>query len=77
MRTIENTTLDYWFERDRAYVGLLDKETDEVIVEWWDEAVAEAIDDGYLSDDAFVLGRCLYPERLHASAVEYANEMGL
>lgn len=60
--TVNNTELETWFERDRAMVELKDKRTGNTIVEWWDEDVAEAIEDGYLS-----------PRDYHGSALEYAN----
>lgn len=63
---IEDTYLETWFERDRAHVDLRRKSNDETIVEWWDEAVAEAIEDGFLD------GR-----NLHASAFECAQSVSL
>lgn len=62
--TRSNTRVDTWFERDRAHVNLetMDGRT---IVEWWDDAVAEAVEDGFLN-----------PRDYHGSAVEYANYIG-
>ena len=65
-RTLAQTELHTWFERDRAHVELRDTRTDRTIIEWWDEAVAEAIKDGFLD-----------PRRYHASAYEYAQHLGL
>lgn len=39
---IEDTELDYWFERDRAYVGLTRKKDDKTLFELWDENVGAA-----------------------------------
>ncbi|HVB56998.1 MAG TPA: hypothetical protein VNE63_11275 [Candidatus Acidoferrales bacterium] len=63
--SIDETQLETWFERDRAWVALqtLDGET---ILEWWDEAVSEAIEDGFLN-----------PRRYHESAYEYAESLRL
>ena len=63
--TIEQTELQTWFERDRAWVSLqtLNGET---ILEWWDEAVWEAIEDGFLN-----------PRCYHQSAYEYAESLRL
>ena len=61
-----NTTLDCWFERDRAYVGLADKQSGLPILDVWDEEVGELIEDGFLD-----------PRDLHGSAVGYANHLGL
>jgi hypothetical protein len=62
--TEQNTEIHTWFERDRAHVDLrtLDGVT---IIEWWDEAVNEAVEDGFLD-----------PRDWHESAVEYANYIG-
>lgn len=54
-----------WFERDRAHVELREKETQNTIVEWWDEKVQEAIDDGFLN-----------PKDFKSSAIEYAIQHG-
>lgn len=63
---MNQTELLTWFERDRAHVELRDRRTDATIVEWWDEEVREAIDDGFLE-----------PRRFHESAYEYAKDVGL
>lgn len=76
-RTTENTSLNVWFERDRAHVHLLDEATQETVIEWWDEDVHQALTDGFLDPHAFALGKLLYPHRLHHSAVSYANEVGI
>lgn len=59
-----NTDIETWFERDRAYVGLRDKQG-RTIADWWDEEVQSDVDAGYLS-----------PKDWHGSAVETANERG-
>lgn len=68
-----NTAVDTWFERDRKYVGLYPKDDEgkpdtnaKAIVEWWDEAVDEAIEDGFLD-----------PRDWHGSALSYAKQMGV
>ena len=63
---IEDTELNTWFERDRAHVELRYIDSQETIIEWWDEAVQEAITDGFLD-----------PARYHESAWEYALYIGL
>ena len=63
---ISETELHTWFERDRAHVELRDRLNDETIIEWWDEAVNEAIEDGFLN-----------PRDYHSSAYEYAVYLGL
>ena len=60
-----DTTLETWFERDRAYVGL-EAPDGHTICEWWDEAVSEAVEDGFLD-----------PRDYHGSAYSYAAGAGL
>lgn len=68
--SIDDTVIDTWFERDRAYVILYLKDADggfgETIAEWWDGAVGEAIEDGFLNSRDY-----------HTSAFEYAAKHGL
>lgn len=65
---------DTWFERDRKHVSLTDAATDRVIFELWDEAVDEAIEDGFLTVPK-------YPRPTNAAwlphLVEYAKSQGL
>jgi len=64
--TIQNTTLDRWFERDRAHVGLAEAASGHPILDVWDGDVAALVEDGFLD-----------PRDLHGSAVWYANHLGL
>lgn len=75
--SFEDTQLDTWFERDRAHVALLDSRNDATIVEWWDDEVFQAIEDGFLDNRAFILGRLSRPGILHESAYEFAANIGL
>jgi len=63
---IDDTKIETWFERDRGMVALLNKNTEEDIVEWWDEDLQQAVEDGFLN-----------PKDYHRSAFEYAKEMRL
>jgi hypothetical protein len=65
---VENTRLETWFERDRARVALYDG--DELLIEWLDEAFYQEVEDGFLSDKGFILGKLLNTTHLHQSAVE-------
>lgn len=69
--SIDDTVINTWFERDRAHVALWMRDEDggqgqELLVEWWDEAVGEAVEDGFLD-----------PRDWHRSAYEYAKERGM
>jgi hypothetical protein len=64
-RTIDGTEIHTWFERDRQHVELRDKLTDKTIIEWWDDAVTEAVQDGFLK-----------PRDYHRSAYDYAIDVG-
>ena len=66
MIAISDTALHLWFERDRAHVELRTKDTEETIIEWWDDAVQHAIEDGFLN-----------PRNFHTSAYHYAVSVGL
>ena len=74
--TINNTRLETWFERDRACVRLVDLHIGETIVEWLDEAVDEAVRDGFLDASGFIMGREVRTMPLFRSAVDYANSIG-
>ena len=63
---IQETDIYTWFERDRAHVELRNRLNDETIIEWWDEEVGGAIEDGFLS-----------PRDYHTSAYEYALYLGV
>ena len=56
--------IDTWFERDRSYVGLTNK--DDVILEFWDNDVVELIEDGFID-----------PKNYLVSMLEYANYLGV
>lgn len=49
----EKTEIHTWFERDRAHVELREKESQETLVEWWDEEVASATEDGFLDPNDY------------------------
>jgi len=67
---LNDTVLTTWFERDRAHVCLSRKDRDgeagETIHEWWDEAVAQAVADGFLD-----------PRNWHGAAFAYASHLGM
>lgn len=52
-----------WFERDRAWVALVNDNTNEVVVEFWDDELREAVEDGILD-----------PKNYHKSLMKYAQE---
>lgn len=58
-------TVQTWFERDRQHVELQDS-LGATVVEWWDDDVSQAVEDGFLD-----------PRNYLKSATEYAKEMGL
>lgn len=58
--TLRTTKVTTWFERDRAHVALVSKDEQTTLIEWWDEAVDQAIEDGFLDR-----------RKLHESALEY------
>jgi len=72
--TVENTHTTVWQERDRLHIELL-SESGRTLVEWWDEAAAEAIEDGFIDTRDCILGKLdsalTRGNRLHQSVFEY------
>jgi hypothetical protein len=64
--SVQDTEIHTWFERDRAHVELRNKRTGKTIVEWWDEDVNQAVEDGFLNARDW-----------HGSAYQYAKERGM
>lgn len=64
--SLSDTRLSTWEERDRAHVELINAKNDATIIEWWDDQVGEAIQDGFLN-----------PRKMHESAYDYAVHIGL
>lgn len=60
--TRENTTIQTWFERDRAHVMLDTANGDATLLEFWDTDVSELVEDGFLN-----------PKDWHGSMVDYYN----
>ena len=44
----EDCELHTWFERDRQHVELRLRGSDDTLIEFWDDAVTQAVEDGYL-----------------------------
>jgi hypothetical protein len=59
-----DTHVETWFERDRAHVALYDSRTQTVLGEWWDDDVAQAVEDGFLDRRDY-----------HRSAYDYARHL--
>jgi hypothetical protein len=47
MSNVQRYSVSTWFERDRAHVMVTDNETNTCVVDWWDDAVREMIEDGF------------------------------
>lgn len=60
-----NPVVHTWFERDRALIELRDEDTGDTIIEWLNEDVWEAVEDGFLD-----------PKNYEDSAIEYAIDHG-
>lgn len=69
----EDTEIHNWFERDRALVELRHAPTQETIMQWVDDEVTQALDDGFITG-----GRGPRPtdEAFRRSAYEYAESVG-
>jgi hypothetical protein len=55
-----------WFERDRAHVELRNEDTDETILEFWDDDVNQAVEAGILD-----------PRDWEGSIIKHAEELGV
>ena len=72
---MKRARLNTWFERDRAHVEILDEETGETLIEWWDEAVGEAIEDGFLDPSDYLGSGLRYAESIGViEKREYSQE---
>lgn len=63
---IYETGINTWFERDRAHVELYHIDTEQTLLEFWDDAVAELVEDGFLN-----------PADWHGSMYDYAEHLNL
>jgi len=73
--SIDDTELHTWFERDRAHVELRNRNTDRTIIEFWDDEVYEAAEDGFITLPPFP--RLLDEEQLHVEVYNLAHERGM
>ena len=46
---LSSLSVSTWFERDRQHVHLFSVDENTTVLEFWDEAVSEAIEDGFLN----------------------------
>lgn len=63
--SIGDTEVDKWFERDRQHVALLNKNTGDTLLDFWDEDVSGLVEDGFLN-----------PRDWHGSLYAYALHLG-
>ena len=61
-----NYIVEKWFERDRMMIVLSDAYTGDTILEFWDEDVAEMVEDGFID-----------PRNIDQSVIDYALHLGL
>lgn len=66
--------IEVWFERDRQHLALSHPDRRKPIVELWDEAVSEAITDGFLTPPRHPRPTT---EMWRAPLLEYARSQGL
>jgi len=72
----EHLKVEQWFERDRQHVSV-ETPSGHTLVEWWDDAVTEMVDDGF-----FRTGRTRGMGRPGApidpkSVIDYVRENGM
>ena len=76
--SFSDTELHYNFERGEGYVELRNKITEQTIVEWRNEQLEEAIQDGFLSSIKGGIGfRLTDWDEVQKQAFDYAQERGM
>jgi hypothetical protein len=58
--------IEYWQERDRLYIGLVDETNERDVFELWDDQAREALEDGFIDSHDMI-----------GSAISYAKSMGM
>ena len=48
MYAVSELGINTWFERDRQHVHLYAGDENTTVLEWWDDEVTEAVEDGFL-----------------------------
>lgn len=69
--------VEYWFERDRAFIGIQDVESGEYLAEWWDGDVAGLVEDGYFYWPGIGLRIPSEIAKLKKSVIDYAEQSGV
>ena len=71
--TLDNTRLEFWAERDRLNIGLVDcrKNEEKQLLDYWDEDAAQLFEDGFLSDTHFIMGRLRSERGLHEELLNH------
>ncbi len=59
------THIETWFDADRAHVALYDSDSGDLLIEWWDDDLRDAIETGALD-----------PKNLHRSAYDHVARGG-
>lgn len=62
-----DVSVDSWQERDRLGIWIIDRRTDKVIAEWWDDDARQMFEDGFFKPG----------KQLSESVLDYAESMGL
>ena len=74
--TRSDVSVDSWMERDRLGIWIVDKRTDKVIAEWWDDEARQMFEDGFFKQAASTRGGELRGGEFVDSVLDYAEEMG-
>ncbi len=62
-----DVSVDSWQERDRLGIWIIDRRTDKVIAEWWDDDARQMFEDGFFKPG----------KQLSESVLDYAESVGL
>lgn len=70
-------SVEHWFERDRAFVGIQDVKSGEYLAEWWDDAVKELFEDGFFYSPGLGFRIPAEIAKFKKSVIDYAVGVGL
>lgn len=70
-------TVEHWFERDRAFVGIQEADSGEYLAEWWDDDVANLFDGGEFYSPGIGFRIPSELEKFKRSVVDYAESTGV
>ncbi len=72
----DDVAVSGWQERDRMAIWILDKRTEETIVEWWDDDARQMFEDGFFKPFDSLPSGGMGGRKFIESVLDYAQERG-